>query len=128
MTPDGQILSLEGDSQIPLPLGHLSLLPFESLPDEPKSDWTVSNGVLLGKKAQPSNGFPGDPFARRGQPGKTSAGSETSRFRLSGTKGSLHTIDKDYELESPNTDPAFQLTGGGPLVFDQDQGLFVSAN
>ena len=128
MTPTGEVLSLEGDSQLPLPLGHLSLLVFEPLPDEAKSNWSTTNGVLLGKPGKPSNGFPGDPFARRAQPGKTSAGSETTRFVVKGTSGGRVTIDETYELNSPNTKPAFELTGGGSLVFDQDQGLFVSAS
>lgn len=128
MTSTGEILSLEGDSQIPLPLGHLSLLVFETLPDEAKSNWTTTNGILLGKPRKPSNGFPGDPFARRAQPGKTSAGSETARFTMKGTSGSRVTIDKTYELDSPNTKPAFNVAGEGPLVFDLNQGLFVSAN
>ncbi len=128
MTPTGEVLSLEGDSQIPLPLGHLSLLVFESLPNEPKGDWTVTSGVLLGKKRQPAGGFPWDPFARPARPGKTSAGSETSQYRISKSSGSCLTIDKVYALDSPNTKPAFRMTGGGPLVFDQDRGLFVSAN
>jgi hypothetical protein len=88
----------------------------------------VTSGVLLGKKRQPAGGFPWDPFARPAQPGKTSAGSETSQYRISKSSGSCFTIEKVYELDSPNTKPAFRMTGGGSLVFDQDRGLFVSAN
>jgi hypothetical protein len=38
------------------------------------------------------------------------------------------TIDKKYDLDSPNTEPAFGLSGAGRLVFDRDQGLFVSSD
>jgi hypothetical protein len=44
------------------------------------------------------------------------------------TSGSRVTIDKKYSLSSPNTKPAFELSGGGPLVFDSQQGLFVSCS
>jgi hypothetical protein len=37
------------------------------------------------------------------------------------------TIEKTYTLNSPNSKPAFELSGGGPLVFDSQQGLFVSS-
>lgn len=128
MTRTGEVLSLEGDSQLPLPLGHLSLLVFETLPDETVGNWTTTNGVLLGKPRRPSGGFPGDPFARPTQPGKTSAGSETVRFTVKSTDGSRVTVDKTYQLSSPNTEPAFEITGNGPMVFDTDEGLFVSSD
>lgn len=128
LSPTGEVLSLEGNSQIPLPLGHLSVLVFEPLPDTPKDEWSATNGVLLGRPAKPSGGFPGDPFAKPAQPGKTSAGSQSSRYVLKESEGNKVTIQKQYELQSPNTDPAFEIAGSGSLVFDRQLGVFVSAD
>jgi hypothetical protein len=124
----GEALTLQGDSQLPLPLGHLSLLVFETLPDAATATWTTTDGVLLGRPSERPEGFPGDPFTRPARPGQTSAGSETARFKIAETSGSLVKIIKDYALQSPNTTPAFELTGGGSLVFDRNQGWFASAN
>lgn len=128
MTPTGRIVSLQGDSQTPLPLGHLSLLVFEALPQEAKTSWQVNSGIQLSEGGEPARGVPGSPFAQRAKPEKHSAGSESATFTIRNTSGSEVTIDKKYRLDSPNTEPAFELGGGGPMVFDRNLGLFISSN
>lgn len=128
MTPTGSIVSLQGDSQTPLPLGHLSLLVFEPLPQEAKTTWQVSSGIQLSEGGEPERGFAGSPFARQASPEKQSAGSESATFTIGNSSGSQVTIEKKYRLDSPNTEVAFELAGGGPMVFDRNRGLFVSSN
>lgn len=84
--------------------------------------------MLLGKPSKPAIGSPFNPFGRPAEPGSSSTGSEAASYTVKATAGSRITMDKKYTLNSPNTKPAFELSGGGPLVFDSQLGMFVSCN
>ena len=128
LTPQGEFLSLSGESQIPLPLGHLSLLVFETLPVKTVENWTSENGVLLGENNDSRNRFPRSPFDPRGTADKTSSGSETATYKVTSRNGDRVTIEKDYMLDSPNSDPPFTFGGKGSVVFDSEIGMFASAD
>jgi len=49
LTRPGQVLTLDGTSQLPFLLGNLSLIPFEQLPKEEKPSWTSDSGVSITK-------------------------------------------------------------------------------
>ena len=128
LTPQGEFLALSGESQIPLPLGHLSLLVFETLPVQPQESWTSDNGILLGEKNNSGSRFPRPPFGPRGVAEKTSSGSESAKYKVTSQDGHRVTIEKQYELDSPNSDPPFTFGGKGSVVFDSEVGMFASAD
>lgn len=128
LTTTGDILSLTGQSQIPVPLGHLSLLVFDALPDEAKDSWSTENGVVLGQKDDSSQRFPRRPFDPNTKAKRTSSGSESATYTVKSNDGSRVTIDKKYKLDSPNSETPFTFAGGGTVVFDSEVGMFASAD
>ena len=128
LTTTGEILSLTGQSQIPVPLGHLSLLVFDALPGEAKDSWSTENGVVLGQKDDSSQRFPRRPFDPNAKAKRTSSGSESATYTVKSRDGSRVTIDKKYKLDSPNSETPFTFGGNGTVVFDSEVGMFASAN
>lgn len=128
LTPMGEILSLTGESQIPVPLGHLSLLVFDALPGVAKDTWSAENGVVLGQKDDSDRGFPRRPFDPRSKPSRTSSGSESATYTVKSQDGSRVTIEKKYKLDSPNSETPFTFAGDGTVVFDSKVGMFASAD
>lgn len=128
LTPMGEILSLTGESQIPVPLGHLSLLVFDALPGATKDSWSAENGVVLGQKDDSDRGFPRRPFDPRSKPSRTSSGSESAAYAVKSQDGSCVTIEKKYRLDSPNSETSFTFAGDGTIVFDAEVGMFASAD
>ena len=130
LTTTGDILSLTGECQIPLPLGHLSLLVFDALPGEAKDSWSAENGVVLGQKDDSDRGFlrrPFDPNTNT-KPKRTSSGSESATYTVKSTDGNRVTIEKKYKLDSPNSETPFTFAGDGTVVFDSEVGMFASAD
>lgn len=128
LTPIGEILSLTGESQIPVPLGHLSLLVFDALPGEAKDSWSAENGVVLGRKEDSGRGFPRRPFDPKTKPSRTSSGSESATYTVKSKDGSRVTIQKKYKLDSPNSETPFTFAGDGTVVFDSEVGMYASAD
>jgi hypothetical protein len=128
LTPTDEILSLTGQSQIPVPLGHLSLLVFDTLPGEAKNSWSTESGVVLGQKDDSDRGFPRRPFDPNTKPKRTSSGSGSATYTVKSKDGSRVTIDKKYKLDSPNSETPFTFAGGGTVVFDSEIGMFASAD
>lgn len=126
LTPDGDILSLTGSSQIPLPLGHLSILIFDALPGHATDSWATNDGVTLGEKKD-DNRIRRGPFTNQTAE-ERSAGSEAANYTITSRENSQVRINKTYKLDSPNSKPPFTLGGEGNLVFDTEAGTFVSAD
>ena len=127
ITRAGDVLSLTGESQIPIPLGHLSILVFDSLPTSAKEEWSTDSGVVLGQERDDYRRIP-RPFGPGANSDKTSAGSETAKYRITSRDGDRATIEKTYELDSPNSDPPFTFGGTGTITFDSKVGMFASAS
>lgn len=128
LTTTGEILSLTGQSQIPVPLGHLSLLVFDALPGEAKDSWSTENGVVLGQKDDSDQRFPRRPFDPNTKPKRTSSGSESATYTVKSKDGSRVTIEKKYKLDSPNSETPFTFAGDGTVIFDSEVGMFASAD
>jgi hypothetical protein len=119
LSPLGHVVTMKGNSQLPWALGNVSLLVFEDLPDAPQNAWRVDVGVTIGEKKEEGRGhLPHIPFSQP-DPEKRSAGTDVSSFKIAREEGDLVTIEKTYQLQSPNTDPPFEMTGGGTWVFNR---------
>ena len=130
LTSTGEVLSLQGTSQLPYLLGNLSLLFFEPLPDTAMDNWIARNGVTIREGSNRSR--PGfmrpSPFD---EPEKMTAAEESSEYSITGGSGSLVEIQRIYQLSMPaqgDDVPAFQIRGQGTIVFDRNQGLPQSLN
>jgi len=124
MTPRGSALAMEGDSQLPYLLGNVSLLPFEALPKGNEREWSTDSGVSITEENENRRHRfgPFDPFAGRDK--KTvQAASEVARYAIQSTNGDLVTIQKSYELKTPQTgdNPAFEMAGKGTWTFDRKE-------
>ncbi len=120
----GEILAMEGSSQLPYLLGHLSTLVFEPFPDNPQAAWEVQNGIAITETNEhqtiPRFG-PRRPGADASLPeGQRTAGVELSKYKIASEENGLVTIEKTYALESPVVDgKGFELAGQGTWVFHQ---------
>ena len=121
MTRSGQVLTLDGTSQLPFLLGNLSLMPFEQLPVEENKTWRSDSGVSI---TDDSNALrysfrPFGPFAF--QPAeRMQLASELSQYTIANTEAGLVTVEKTYEMKTPDTGDreSFQMTGKGVWSFD----------
>ncbi len=121
MTRSGQVLTLDGTSQLPFLLGNLSLIPFEQLPVEEKKTWRSDTGVSI---TDDSNAIrftfrPFGPFAF--QPAeRMQLASELSQYTIARTEAGLVTVEKSYEMKTPDTGDreSFHMTGKGVWSFD----------
>lgn len=128
LSPQGVILALEGDSQLPYLLGNLSLLVFEPLPERPQPSWTVTHGVSItsgeGRRSGPPffrpPGFPGGPFGSN-EPDKSKAGSGSVSLSIQSDDGRLVTAKRQYQLNTPTTDGEnSQISGNGAWTFNRE--------
>lgn len=121
ITPIGQVLALEGDSQLPFLLGNVSLLPFESLPKANEREWILDSGVSISEEQ--GSGRPFGPFGPQFDSGNKSiqAASEVTRYSIQSEKGDLVTIKKSYQLTAPpaGNGEAFDMSGAGTWVFNK---------
>ncbi|MDP7303895.1 MAG: SHD1 domain-containing protein [Pirellulaceae bacterium] len=122
ITPRGNVLAMEGDSQLPYLLGNVSLLPFETLPRGNERDWSFDSGVSITEESenrrQPFGPF--GPFAGQGRKNIQTA-SEVAHYTIESVDGDHVTIKRSYHLKTPQTDdnPAFDMSGTGTWTFDQ---------
>ena len=120
MKPNGDMVSMKGETQLPYLLGNLSILPFEALPDEPESSWQTGNGITVTQENE-SRFPPRGPFRQSNTTVKT-GGSEASTYEVKTTEGDLVTIAKTYHLDSPavgEDDQAVTVDGEGTFVFNK---------
>lgn len=117
--PNGDVVSIKAQSQIPYLLGNLSLLPFESLADDKQLSWQSGNGITVTE--QNDSSFSRSPFRQTTKTVKT-GGSELSRYNIEKVEGDLVTVHKHYELNSPKVskdDQEIQIEGEGTFVFNR---------
>ncbi len=127
LTPQGKILAMQGESQLPYLIGNVSLLPFEVLPKNDQQEWTLDTGVSI-TEAQEESRRPFGPFGPFG-PGSSQptnnvqAGSEMARYNIQSQNGNLVAIKKSYQLITPETkdNESFDMTGGGVWTFDRQE-------
>ncbi|MDG2220352.1 MAG: SHD1 domain-containing protein [Rubripirellula sp.] len=122
----GEVLALEGDSQLPYLLGNVSLLPFEPLPKPGKRTWKYDSGISITEKNESDQSF--GPFGPRGRFGpfgqqesqNVQAAGEGGNYKIRGTENSLVTVAKTYYLNTPKTkdNNVFKMEGEGTWTFD----------
>lgn len=124
LTSRGDVVAIEGSSQLPYLLGNLSTLIFEPLPEKQQDAWEVQNGIAI-TEANERQSFPRFGPRRPGfnppqTEGQRTAGTETSKYKITSTEGESVSIEKTYSLESPVVDgKGFGLEGKGTWVFHQ---------
>jgi hypothetical protein len=126
LDPTGNLLSIRGDSQLPYLLGNLSLLPFEYLPGDDRSQWTtkIATGVTE------SGGRRAGPRALSNEEKYTTAGEEIS-YQIANRNSSEIAIHKTYKFsssDSSDSKPRFQISGSGKLVLDARDNLPKSSD
>ncbi|MCE3018695.1 MAG: hypothetical protein LW870_22820 [Pirellula sp.] len=118
----GDVLSMEGDSQLPFLLGNVSLLPFESLPTEGKEKWTHDFGVTINSLNQsPSRRFgyyrPFGPFSNR-ETQKIQAASESAEYAIESKTPQTVVVKKIYHLKTVAVQgESIEMTGEGKWTF-----------
>jgi hypothetical protein len=127
ITPQGEVQSLKGSSQLPHLLGNLSLLVFESLPAEPRAEWTVKNGVSISQGGGRQSGppfFRPSPFDRPTEESST-AGSESTDYKVVESAEGKVVVSKTYKLTSPpDADgESHEITGSGKWTFNTTLGV-----
>lgn len=113
----GEVLSMEGDSQLPYLLGNVSLLPFEALPEENgQHEWIVDSGISITKGSESRRRLP--PFVRS-EPKSVQAGREVSRYSVEKDSDVTLAVRKSYELSTPETEgqTGFEGNGSGTWIF-----------
>lgn len=124
MGPNGKVLSIRGDSQLPYLLGNLSLLPFEYLAGDKRTNWTVT--VATG--VTESGGRRAGPRALSSDEKYTAATEETS-YQITDRNASEIAIDKTYKFSSGDQaggKPRFEISGSGKIVLDARDNLLTS--
>ncbi|MEZ6122597.1 MAG: SHD1 domain-containing protein [Planctomycetaceae bacterium] len=117
--PNGEVVSMQRDSQIPYMLGNLSILPLEALADDAQASWRSGQGITVTE--QEDTGFGGGPFREVNKTVKT-GGSEETRYKIARTEGDLVHVTRNYKLTSPAIDAkdsAVTITGEGAFVFNR---------
>ncbi|TWU42961.1 hypothetical protein Q31b_19950 [Novipirellula aureliae] len=129
ITPSGETLAMQGDSQLPYLLGNVSLMPFERLPRDERREWTIDNGVSISETNEDRrNRFgpfgPGGPFGGN-QDRNVQAAGEVANYTIQSENGDLVVIKKSYRLTTPQTgdNPAFDMTGNGTWTFDRKENV-----
>jgi hypothetical protein len=124
MLPRGQVLALDGSSQLPYLLGNLSLMPFELLPTEDQQQWSTDSGVSI-TDSQSDVRFPHRPFLPAGLQNResTQVASESTQYEITSVEAEQITLSKEYKLVTPDTGDreSFQMTGSGSWVFNAQE-------
>ncbi len=130
ITPRGETLAMEGDSQLPYLLGNVSLLPFEPVPGDDEKRWTSDSGVAITEKSESDRGpfgrfGPLGPFGEGADEKSVQAAGEVSNFVVQKVEDNLVMVDKTYRLHTPKIGdkPAFEMTGKGTWTFDTTENV-----
>ena len=120
LTSLGKLQSIEGNSQLPYLLGHLSIFVFEPLAEKDQKSWTSKKEVGVYE-----NNFGGwcrrpPRFWANGFPDKTTAANESTSFVLKGDKDKLLTFKKTYRLSTVDSKKSFTITGDGQWTFNRE--------
>ena len=121
MTRTGQVLTLDGTSQLPFMLGNLSLIPFEQLPAEETQTWKSDSGISITEDSNSPRYTvrPFGPFAFQ-PPDRMQSATEVTSYRVLSNESGVVTIEKNYEMKTPDTGDreSFQMVGKGTWSFD----------
>lgn len=136
ITTRGEVLAMEGDSQLPYLLGNVSLLPFELLPEGEQRTWEDDLGISITKREQSNSPFgsfgPRGPFGPLGQGNKESvqAAGERTTYQLAKGKGKQTLVNKTYQLSTPksNENRTYNIQGKGTWTFDQKDNVPQSSS
>ncbi|WP_419194179.1 SHD1 domain-containing protein [Novipirellula herctigrandis] len=123
ITSLGELVALQGESQLPYLLGHLSLLPFEPLPPSDQTTWKREGTVgVAATESQDRFGFP--PFSDRNDRDLRTASTQMT-YELLNQNADQASIKKTYKLIMPlkDTDSVIELDGSGTWVFDKKRNL-----
>jgi hypothetical protein len=86
----GEVLSLQGSSQLPYLLGDLSLLPLEMLPGDARSAWSVEMATGIAESGERVS----RPRVKLAE--KRTSGSETTSYEIEQTSETEATIRKTF--------------------------------
>jgi|GEM_PF-748405 len=129
LTSNGDVVSLQSNSQLPYLLGNLSLLFFEPLPDAGQQSWVAENGVTVRQGGRDSDfPFPRTPFDK---PERQTSAKERSEYKVGAVNRDVATISRKYSFSMPSSgpdDPAIEVNGEGNWGFDTKIGLPASMN
>ena len=120
----GDVLKMQGDSQLPYLLGNVSVLPFEPLPQDDQNQWTIDSGISITESdeesRQPFGPFgPRGPFSGRDDSKNVQAAREVSKYVVRDRNDGKLTVGKTYQLTAPEVDGTrFEMKGGGTWTFD----------
>lgn len=153
ISDDGALLDFNNQTRLPLLLGTVCEMPFESLPHDAGKNWVETNvfALSLPKSSTASqrshDGFGGMPhfrsgFHRFGHPLGSRFGApekkpetqmvlakSTSAYKIVKQVGNLSTISKTFSLGTIGEESAtsgLKMNYKSELVFDSDAGMFVS--
>jgi hypothetical protein len=124
INPRGEIVSIQGSSQLPFLLGNLSELMLELLPEKNEPTWSTSKETAI---TLSNSMFPRPIF--RNEDRQQIKATEKTTYTFEKVNGDLATIQKTYDLrtaELSNGKPRFEVAGRGPITFDVKQGTPVS--
>ncbi len=126
LTRAGQVLTLDGTSQLPFLMGNLSLMPFEALPKGEQQSWDGNAGVSISDDSAEQHFLvrPFGPFAFQSTESHQTA-SETTSYTRGETIAGIVVVNKKYELKTPDTGDraVFLMTGQGTWKFDTNDHL-----
>ena len=126
LTPQGKVLAMTGESQLPYLLGNVSLLPFEMLPAAGERTWKIGSGVSITEKEE-NRGLPFGPFGPfGGQQNETvQSGQESAQYEIVKDEGGFAVVKKVFQLSTPRTaeEPAFEISGTGDWTFNRRENV-----
>ncbi len=118
VAPNGEVLSMRGESQLPYLLGNLSIIPFEPLPAGSEKSWESANGITVTEEEESS--FPRPPFTNNTT--TKTGGSEGSTYEVTKEDGDLVEVAKTYYLISPaveDDEATHSIEGSGTFTFNR---------
>ncbi len=123
LSPQGEVIALQGDSQLPFILGNLSLLPFEPLPTQDITQWETEGTTMIAS-VDTRDRWMRSPFHDANDRDLRSAKTKQT-YRIVSDNDSKTVIKKTYELIVPPSDEetALQLSGSGTWTFDKQSGM-----
>ncbi len=117
----GQVLAMEGDSQLPYLIGNVSLLPFEPLPEDEQPQWTVGGDLAISQSNERQDRFaPFSPFSNGPDRSKMLAANEEATYVIQQQDDKQIVIKKTGSLSTSagEGNAAFDSQGTGTWTFD----------
>ncbi|MBM84130.1 MAG: hypothetical protein CMJ78_26550 [Planctomycetaceae bacterium] len=123
----GHLLSIKGSSQLPYMIGHLSILPFERLPEGDETEWKEEVGIVLSEAKEKivstrPFGIP-SPFDPRpsNEPEKKTSGGQWTEYKIAEDKDGLVAVDVTSLLHPATKDgkDSLRIEGSGKWFFNR---------